>query len=474
MKGRTVAGGGDRNGILIPHAKVLPGVRRAHEGGTRHFADALCLYGAQRAQGAIPSLVLSIEEYLKGIYLATFHRRREGVPAAEWDLLQDHKFKLNVESSWPYEALGAETLAGICERHARDTLGSLDRLSPHVGSATMRIKKITMLAPGLQRLKLACLHHTWHGRDSRWDALGFLPEDARLALALYALHASRLYHELHVHSAERGSGMACPGECRTMSRVPKNPFMYYTGMGIMETARDAYFFADYGRSITMKIIGRCRRIATQGADRANLHPLVSTIHALASETSATQNRDREYSSNDSSQTRDGRPTMSVSASVSTEGGLTKIERVTINRDVCCVHDSRLAVALEAEELIGSDPGPNVPLPTVRELFSRLGISAYSNDDASVSLALADAHRMLAEGRLGGYPVQVTDSIRSATEENWDGQSQQARNVILALYVGNPAAVALSRNADLAQKHVARAVVWDALCSQKAVYDAQMP
>ena len=105
--------GGERGDVLIPHAKILHGVRSAHESGTRHFADALCLYGEQRAQGAIPSLVLSIEEYLKGTFLAAFHREQKGVSASEWERIQEHKFKLH-RGLWPYEALGEGTLAGIC------------------------------------------------------------------------------------------------------------------------------------------------------------------------------------------------------------------------------------------------------------------------------------------------------------------------------------------------------------------------
>jgi len=468
--GADTRGAGDH--MLITHHDIPPVLRRVHANSSRHLNDALCLYAAQRPQGAIPPLVLSVEEHLKGIYLAIAHRGKKGITASEWAELQSHTFKLQKVKPCADNELSKGELAKVCSLHAHDA-DPLTAMRAVSSPVTIKFNHaVTQVTPALQLLARACIYHNWDKKTSKWDMFGFFSLDAQRALAFYLLQLARFYHDLLAQVAGQGIEFSCPMACRSLSQMPRNPLESSTGGIILRAVQGTGHVSTHAHEITTSILVLCRRVESLSVDRANLHPLVRALSMYNSEQPELQDGKREYASSDSAQTRAGETAMRVSVSMSAQGGLRKIEQITANDTACDVHDCRIAMVLEAERFIGRRPGETVPLPAIHELFSKLGIQACALRGDDIADALASAHQMLGAGHLRHYPPHIANSIKLATAKDWDYLDPQARNVVCALHRHSPAAIALAAGTDLERKHVARTTVWDALCSQKMVHDGR--
>ncbi len=458
-------------GTLIPCSKIPPCVRRVYGNGVRHFDDALCLYGARRMQGAIASLVLSVEEHLKGLYLAAAHRGGRGISDAEWGNLQEHDFKLHKVRPKVDRSLDREALVAACGQYALNTMDPLTAMrSADSASAARCNNEIAQITPTLRLLARACTYHNWSRKNSGWDTFGLLPEDAQGAIAVHVLHIAKFYRDLLLSSAGEWMGLPRHRAPDDTCQLPKSPLGSCTGRAFLKILQETRSVSSCAHEMTSRILDMCARAMPARVDDASLHPLVRAVRLCASEPPLPGNAVRTRTADDAAQTRDEPPAMRVSVSMSTQNGLRRIERVTINQTPCSVYDGRIPIVLAAEAVIGREPGPDVPLPALGELLSRLGITPYGFRDRDIWQALANARGMLDGGRLRGYPARIVDSIRSATVENWRGVDPQARHVMAALLVSDPTAIELGEPAGPMPKHMARRLVWDALCAQKSVYD----
>lgn len=462
---------GDLGGIRIPHAEILPGLHRIHESGVRHFGDALCLYAANRAQDAIPSFVLSVEEYLKGIYLAIAHREQRGISASEWELLHTHEFKLKKIKSGLDGTLDKTALEKIYGDYSHWDLDvarmTRSMFSREVDECDKEVTEITRL---LQALKHACTYHNWNAKASQWEAFSSLSGYARRSLAFHAMHIAKCYHDLFVHSVGTELKLPCPRTCATLSPIPPNPFKFYASRRVLQVIQSNRSILTCPRNLTADIINMSTQIGLTNRDESNSHPLVRSISAFVSEQPTLRDGRHKYSSDDSGQTPDGKPTMSVSVSMQVEGNIGTLEQATINHDTCDVYDSRIAIILEAEKIIERKRGPALSRLALTTLFSRLGIQSYRFTYKNMSRSLKNAKELLEDGHLCHYPKRIVDHIRSATLADWFRMDPQARNVISALLLHNPTAISLDEYESLMQKHRARVMAWDVLCAQKAVYD----
>lgn len=469
MDGRELLA--DPGGVRIPHAEILPALRRVHESGVRHYDDALCLHRANRAQEAIPSFVLAVEEYLKGIYLAIAHGEGRDITHAEWDRLKRRDFKLLEVKRCLDGKLDGKALEKIYADYSHWDLDIVTGTrSMFSRSAAECDSEVTDLTGILQTLKRACTYHNWNRRVSEWDPFESLSAYARRSLAFHVMHIAKCYHELFVHSVGDNLELPCARTCDSPSPIPKNPFRFYASRSVLQAFKHTRSILACPHRLTLDIIGKSRVIGEPSAGASNSHPLVRSISAFVSDLPTLQDGRHKYPSDDSGQTPDGKPTLSASISVHVEAGLGTLELVTINGAECDIYDSRIAIALEAEKIIERKPGPEMSKRALAALFSALGIRSYRFTDKNILHALKNARELLEGGYLYGYPERMVDHIRSATPENWLRMDPQARNVISALYLHDPAAIALDEHKSLMQKRRARVMAWDVICAQKVAYD----
>lgn len=462
---------GDPGGVKIPHAEILPGLYRIHESGVRHFDDALCLYRANRAQNAIPSFVLSIEEYLKGTYMAIVHKGGHNVSAGEWSRLQNHYFKLRRVKPRLDGTLGMKDLERIYGDYSHGGAGGEGSVFSR--SAGECDREVTELTGHLQSLKLACIYHDWDDGASEWGAFASLSEYAQRSLAFHAMHIAKCHHDLFVHVAGEAIQLPCAITCSAFAPAPKNPFRLYASRRVMEILQGARSVLSCPRELTLNIVNASSKIGSAGGGGQNLHPLVRAVSMFLSELPALQDGDHEFSADDSGQDPGGAATMSVSVHMRVKGGTGTLRQAVINHAECDVYDGRVALILDAERIIGRGSGPEMPGASLAALFSRLGIRPCRLAREEVPRALEEARGLAEGGRLCHYPRRMVGRIRSATPEGWSGLDPQARNAVCALFLHDPAAIALDGREGLLQKRRARVVAWDALCSQKAAYDGML-
>lgn len=468
---RVEANIGDPGGVRVPHPEILPGLYRIHESGARHFGDALCLYTANRAQDAIPSFVLSVEEYLKGIYLAISHTNEQNVSAAEWAQLRKHEFKLQCVKPRLDGTLGEAALERIYGDYSHGDPGTAGRARPAFSSSMDECdREVTELTRALQALKLACVYHDWDDRARDWGAFASLPAHAQRSLAFHAMHISKCYHDMLAHSVGDGLQLPCMATCSGLLRAHRDPFQLRVSRSVMRVIQNTGSVLACPRDLTLDIINGSARARQPDGDGSNAHPLVLAISELSSELPSLRDGVHGRTLDDSGQTPDGEATMSVSVSMHVSGGTGTLGEVTINRTACDIYDGRLAMTLEAERIIGSKPGPEMSRPALAKLLSWLEIRPRALSSTDVPRALGAARELAEGGRLRHCPGRIVDAIRSATPAGWPRLDPQARNVICALFLRDPAATALGDDEGLLQKRRARVVVWDSLCAQKAVYD----
>lgn len=462
---------GDSGGVRVPHAEILPGLYRIHESGARHFGDALCLYRANRAQDAIPSFVLSVEEYLKGIYMAIAHGEGRGITAAEWDSLQDHAFKLKEVRKRMRGTLGRAVLKQVYGGYSHwDMDATTGKRSMFSMTSDECDKEVAELTRVLQFLKHACIYHDWDDGTSEWSSLGSLPAHVQRSLAFHSMHIAKCYHDLLVHSVGQDLRLPCGTACAVTSPLPKNPFRLYTSRSVLNVLRSTKSVLSCPRTLTMGIVNKSAKIEPINGDLSESHPLVQSIFEFRSEQSKLTDGSHEYPTNCPGQTFDGQPAVSASILVHVRGGSGTIERVTINGTSCDVYDSRIAILLDAERIIERKRGPELSTAALISLFSELGIRSYSFTESIIRHAVSKAHDMLGAGLLHNYPRSTVESIRLATAEGWRGLDPQTRHVISSLLLRDPAAISLDGHESLMQKHAARRFVWDVLCAQKCMYD----
>lgn len=471
MKGRRKKG--RRHGAPIPHSEIPRGLRRIHENAARHFGDALCLYEAKRPQGAIPSLVLSIEESLKGMCLAAARRRGGGVPAHEWSRLQDHRFKLLNAKRWAEGSLDGEGLVRACARHIHGTAHPLFGKRPvSAGDALGHIADVSRTTLGLQSLKKMSTYDNWNAAHGAWDTFGHLPEDAQEALVAYVLRLAVLYHDLLVHGSGGVLGPPCAKTCACLSDAPGDQFSAASGRIILDAMLDTGTVAQFAYQITRNILLKGRRVALSHKDYDNLHPFVNAMTlALAVQ---KEKGDGIYPcvSTDASQTYEGGVMMWACLVVSKEDNALKFEELTINGDVCKAYDSRIGAILDTELVIDRLPGKEAPLSAFSEAFSKLGIKVRKLRDEEIGFALENAHKMAKNGQLVHYPPDMVESITNATVDGWNDMDPDVRSVVASMYVADPTVVVLSGYTDPMRKYKIRVGVWQTLCAQKAIYEGR--
>jgi len=472
MKGKRRQGAGRDPNAFIPHSATPRGIRRAHDNAARHLEDALCLYGAKRYQGTIPSAVLSLEESIKGMCFAAAHRKGGGVPASEWRMLQDHKHRLRNAKRWA-EELGKDAIVAACARHIHDTTYSLHGTrQASKGDALAHFDRVSMAASGLQSLKKMATYDNWNATHGAWDTFDHLQEREQDDLAVYVLSLAVLYHDLLVHGARGALEGPCARACGFLGTMPGNPFTAASGRIVLDAMLQTGTVAQHSYHVNKYIFLKCRRVALAHGDYHNAHPFVKTMSMALTATKEPKDGHYAYYADDSAQTHDGKATMFAFLIVSKEGQLFRIEKVCINGEICDAHDSRIGAILDTELVIDRHRGPEAPLSALGEAFSQLGTAVRKLGDGEVGPALENARRMAGNGQLAHFPQDMVDSIRHATEGDWDGLDSGVRNAVAVLYVADPEVIVLSSHPDYVGKYKIRGTIWDILCSQKAIHEGK--
>jgi len=465
--GSPDGGAGAGTPCMIGPGHARAGVGLIQKRAKRLYEDAALLYGRGRFQNAIVLAILSIEESLKGEYVASKAQKSLGITAKQWDRLEIHGYKLG----------SIDSLEGMLEdddvkefyrlrmaRRAIPAFGTKKPTKDDIKSFRVRMRGLRL---GLDFVKKRCLYDEWSPQYGRWDEFAYLERAVQDDLAFCLMDMARWQF------AAFGLAAGCPlAESGEKPRWPAlggdhdEPHKLLSGEIVLDAMLQEQLAAMCPQAVTRNIAKRCMEMAYYSYhDDINWHPVVKAFFVAYGSLLQSPDGEYEVEADNAEQTYEGRPTMRVRVRMRKEGLVGECKAIVVNGVEYRAHDSRIDALLGAEEALTGMHGSEAPADMLVKAFAGIGVGVYMLRDEEVGDAIREARAAVEAG--APMPGEMAAGIRTATREGWDGLSPDIRAYVAAAYKRKANAMVLSRTVGTMRKSMIRDMVWNALTEWNA-------
>ena len=448
--------------ILIENKDLLLGVYSCLHNTEKFFDSSKLLFDNKDYQSSIPIATISIEESMKGQELLKKFRHNKDVTVDNWELLKNHKYKLNhvIEDSIRYlKDVSDEDINKIKEETAITGIQSQDI---SVNDAIKSLENRLHVQQYFQQLREGCFYSNWDRLKNKWMVFDELPKEKQEVLAFFVLDNARGMLVLLKRAIERYvNRLRETGQLQIKLPYPSykelRPVEKWESNSLslqIEHKRDRIRFARGYEVMTQFIEQKSFQFLSFGIFRKAMreylkviskqkdeewfpHPM---IKAMIMALSIVQEKKKEGEkitmiSGDADQTYSGKPMNLCAATITLKSGICEFVRIV---DVSCPEieftQDMIEKIIRSEIIIERNQGKEIPPNLWIEASNVIGIRTKMIKLEEIPEAIRFMKELIQSNKLEGVTKDIVDQANAIKGvEEWDDLDTNLRAGIASCY-----------------------------------------